>query len=62
MLAGFDTGFFFAMQDEHPVALRIWQESETLTSIIVLLYELQRKLLKGEFKLTFRTFVAVFLE
>jgi len=49
MLAGLDTGFFFALQDEHPVALRIWQESEALTSVIVL-YELQRKLLKGEFK------------
>lgn len=49
MLAGLDTGFFFALQDEHPVALRIWQESETFTSVIVL-YELQRKLLKGDFK------------
>ena len=49
MPAGLDTGFFFALQDEHPVALRIWQESEALTSVIVL-YELQRKLLKGEFK------------
>jgi predicted nucleic acid-binding protein len=49
MLAGLDTGFFFALQDEHPVALRIWQENETLTSVIVL-HELQRKLLKGDFK------------
>jgi len=49
MLAGLDTGFFFALQDENPVALRIWHESEVLTSVIVL-YELQRKLLKGEFK------------
>jgi len=24
MLAGLDTGFFFALQEEHPVALRIW--------------------------------------
>ncbi|MFO8241344.1 MAG: PIN domain-containing protein [Dissulfuribacterales bacterium] len=49
MLAGLDTGFFFALQNQHPVALRIWQESETLTSVIVL-YELQKKLLKGEFE------------
>jgi len=49
MLAGLDTGFFFALQEQHPVAYRIWQERETITSVIVL-YELQRKLLKGEFK------------
>ena len=49
MLAGLDTGFFFALQEQHPVAYRVWQERETITSVIVL-YELQRKLLKGEFK------------
>jgi predicted nucleic acid-binding protein len=49
MLTGLDTGFFFALQEQNPVAIRIWQENETITSVIVL-YELQRKLLKGEFK------------
>jgi predicted nucleic acid-binding protein len=49
MLTGLDTGFFFALQEQHPVALRIWQERETITSVIVL-YELQRKLLRGELK------------
>ncbi|MCJ7686606.1 MAG: PIN domain-containing protein [Desulfobacteraceae bacterium] len=49
MLTGLDTGFFFALQEQNPVAIRIWQEHETITSVIVL-YELQRKLLKGEFK------------
>lgn len=49
MLTGLDTGFFFALQEQNPVAIRIWQERETITSVIVL-YELQRKLLKGEFK------------
>ncbi len=49
MLTGLDTGFFFALQGQNPVAFRIWQERETITSVIVL-YELQKKLLKGEFK------------
>ncbi|MBW1738852.1 MAG: PIN domain-containing protein, partial [Deltaproteobacteria bacterium] len=49
MLTGLDTGFFFALQEQNPVTFRIWQERETITSVIVL-YELQRKLLKGEFK------------
>jgi predicted nucleic acid-binding protein len=49
MLTGLDTGFFFALQEQNPVAIRIWQERETITSVIVL-YELQRKFLKGEFK------------
>ncbi len=48
MLTGLDTGFFFALQEKHPLALRMWQERETITSVIVL-YELQKKLLKGEF-------------
>jgi predicted nucleic acid-binding protein len=49
MLTGLDTGFFFALQEQNPVTLRIWQERETITSVIVL-YELQKKLLKGVFK------------
>ena len=49
MPTGLDTGFFFALQDKNPVALRVWQEHELATSVIVL-YELQKKLLKGEFK------------
>ena len=49
MLTGLDTGFFFALQEQNPVAIRIWQERETITSVSVL-NELQRKLLKGEFK------------
>ena len=48
MLIGLDTGFFFALQEQNPVTLRIWQERDAITSVIVL-YELQRKLLKGEF-------------
>ncbi|MCP4668873.1 MAG: type II toxin-antitoxin system VapC family toxin [Deltaproteobacteria bacterium] len=49
MLTGLDTGFFYALQEQNPIAFRIWQERETITSVIVL-YELQRKLLKGELK------------
>ena len=48
MKTGLDTGFFFALQDHHPTAVRIWQEHEAITSVIVL-YELYRRLLKGEF-------------
>jgi predicted nucleic acid-binding protein len=48
MLTGLDTGFFFALQEQNSVASHVWQERETITSVIVL-YELQRKLLKGEF-------------
>jgi predicted nucleic acid-binding protein len=48
MLTGLDTGFFFALQEKHPLALSVWQKHETITSVIVL-YELQKKLLKGEF-------------
>ncbi len=49
MLTGLDTGFFFALQEQNPDAIRIWQERETITSVIVL-YELRRKFLKREFK------------
>ena len=48
MLTGLDTGFFFALQEKQPLALSVWMERETITSVIVL-YELQKKLLKGEF-------------
>lgn len=48
MLTGVDTGFFFALEDQHPVAVNIWKEREIVTSAIVL-YELQKKLLQGHF-------------
>ena len=44
MLTGLDTGFFFALQEKQPLALSVWMERETITSVIVL-YELQKKLL-----------------
>jgi len=47
MLAGVDTGFFFAIEEEHPLALKVWDEKEIITSAIVL-YELQKHLLKGD--------------
>lgn len=49
MLAGVDTGFFFALEIEHPIALSIWEEKEIVTSTVVL-YEIQKKLLQGNFK------------
>jgi predicted nucleic acid-binding protein len=48
-MTGLDTGFFFSLQDQHPIAVQVWQERSAITSVIVL-YELHRKLLKGEFK------------
>ena len=49
MPAGLDTGFFFALQDRHPVAVRVWREQKSATSVIVL-YELNKLFLRGEFK------------
>ncbi len=49
MPVGIDTGFFYALKQAHPVAIQVWQEKEIVTCALVL-YELQKKLLKGEFK------------
>ena len=49
MFAGVNIGFFFALEIEHPIALSIWEEKEIVTSIVVL-YEIQKKLLQGNFK------------
>jgi len=49
MLTGVDTGFFFALESQHRVALKVWKGREIVTSAIVL-YELQRKLLQGHFE------------
>lgn len=48
MLTGVDTGFFFALEDGHPLAVKVWKEQDIVTSTIVL-YELQKKLLQGHF-------------
>lgn len=49
MLTGVDTGFFFALGKEDPVAMSIWDNREIVTSVIVL-YELQKKLLQRKFE------------
>jgi len=49
MIAGVDTGFFFALEEKHPAALQIWREQEIVTSVIVL-YELQKKVLQGHLR------------
>ena len=46
MIAGVDTGFFFALEEQHPIALKVWEEQEIVTSVIVL-YEIEKKLLGG---------------
>jgi predicted nucleic acid-binding protein len=48
-MIGVDTGFFFALEDQNPVAIKIWKEREIVSSVVVI-YELQRKLLQGHFK------------
>jgi predicted nucleic acid-binding protein len=48
MPAGVDTGFFYALEELHPLAVDIWKNKKIITSSIVL-YEIQKKLLKGEF-------------
>lgn len=49
MLIGVDTGFFFALENEHPGAIDIWEDQPIATSAIVL-YELQKKLLQKRFE------------
>jgi len=49
MIAGVDTGFFFALEEKDPVALNVWREQEIVTSVIVL-YELQKKILRGHLR------------
>jgi predicted nucleic acid-binding protein len=49
MIVGVDTGFFFALEEKHPAALKVWREQEIVTSVIVL-YELQKKLLQGHLR------------
>lgn len=49
MLTGVDTGFFFALEQEDPVAVSIWEDRDIATSAIVL-YELQKKLMQKRFE------------
>jgi predicted nucleic acid-binding protein len=48
MSIGVDTGFFFALEELHPIAVDIWKNKKIITSSIVL-FEIQKKLLKGQF-------------
>jgi len=48
MLTGVDTGFFFELEKEDPIAISIWDNREIVTSAIVL-YEIQKKLLQNRF-------------
>lgn len=49
MIVGVDTGFFFALEEKNPTALKVWEEQEIITSVIVL-YELEKKILQGHLK------------
>ena len=48
MPVGVDTGFFFSLEELHPLAVDVWNNEEIITCSLVL-FELQRRLLKGEF-------------
>lgn len=49
MLIKINTGFFFELEKEHPVAIDIWNTRAIATSVIVV-YELQKKLLRRKFE------------
>lgn len=49
MIVGVDTGFFFALEETNPTALKVWEEQEIITSVIVL-YEIEKKLLQGHLR------------
>jgi predicted nucleic acid-binding protein len=49
MPVGVDTGFFYLLKDDHPVALKIWETEEVIASAVSI-YELQKHILTGEFK------------
>ena len=49
MLTGVDTGFFFALEEQDTVTIKVWKEREIITSPVVL-YEIQKKLLQEKFK------------
>jgi predicted nucleic acid-binding protein len=48
MPVGVDTGFFYAVRDGHPEALRILREEAVIISAVTV-YELQKHILKGSF-------------
>jgi|GEM_PF-3768531 len=50
MLAGVDTGFFFAMEEGNAHAIGIWNKREIATSAIVI-YELQKNCCKAAFRI-----------
>jgi predicted nucleic acid-binding protein len=49
VIIGVDTGFFFALEEKNPIALKVWEEQEIITSVIVI-YEIEKKLLQGHLK------------
>lgn len=49
MIVGVDTGFFFALEEKNPTALKVWEEQEIITSVIVM-YEIEKKLLQGHLR------------
>ena len=53
MLVGLDTGFLYALRDSNSLATKLWENNHIVpvTSVIVV-YELQRKSLKGELSLS----------
>lgn len=50
MKTGIDTGFFFALEMRDPVAMKVWDERTEIVTSVVVIYELQKKLLQGSFE------------
>jgi predicted nucleic acid-binding protein len=48
MLTGIDTGFFYELFNGNLAAAKIWQSNRLISSVLVV-HELQKKILKGEF-------------
>jgi predicted nucleic acid-binding protein len=49
MLTGIDTSYFYALANGNAIAVEAWESRELLTSALCF-YELQKKLLKGDWR------------
>ncbi|MBI5027012.1 MAG: PIN domain-containing protein [Nitrospirae bacterium] len=50
MKTGIDTGFFFSLEIRDPIAMKVWDERTEVVTSVVVMYELQKKLLQGSFE------------
>jgi len=50
MPVGIDTGFFFALEADQQDATRLWSEEHEIVTSAIVLFELERQLLKGRLR------------